>query len=169
MNAALKIRPGSLGALMNRAHLEYLLGDLDAAIADLDQALALNPDFAGAYLNRGIIKERQRDRIAALADLRHYRQLVPRDPNADYALLWIWVIRREQNEMAEADQELSSPDAGWNAAPGDWASQNRRFLLGQIDERYFCGCSLRGRRRHRSKSTRRSVVLCRHEAPSCGR
>ena len=44
------------------------MGELEGAIADLDQAIQLNPELADAYLNRGFVKQMKGDFEGAIAD-----------------------------------------------------------------------------------------------------
>ena len=47
----------------------YRNGDLDGAIAALDQAIQLNPNYAAAYIDRGIVFYRMRKLDRAFADI----------------------------------------------------------------------------------------------------
>jgi lipoprotein NlpI len=142
-NTALKINPDQVDALASRGQLKRSLGDWNGALVDLDQALALDPASPQPYLNRGAIKEMQGDFPAALANLRRFRGLAPADPNADYAGLWIWIIRSQQNQKADADRELAvSLSKNWNAKPGDWVTKVAQFLLGRIDETQFLAAAV---------------------------
>ena len=134
-NLALQDQPDYVEALYNRGLAHMVLDEPAAAIVDLNQAIAIEPDAATAYLSRAVRLLSQGNTEAALSDLQHFQQLAPHDPQADYAQLWIWIARNQQGKRADADQELSaSLSQKWNAALGDWASQNARFLLGQISE-----------------------------------
>ncbi len=139
-NQALKIEPNHLAALAGRGELRHCMGDWSGAIADLDRALALDPDSSQARISRGVLRQAKGDATGALTDLRRYRELAPKDPNADYAALWIWIIRAEQGQKADADQELSTAlNLNWNAQPGDLVSQDARILLGQTTEPDYLG------------------------------
>lgn len=54
--------------LNDRAVRLFKAGDVDRAIADLDEAIRLNPKMAAAYLNRGVIYAQKRDQARAMAD-----------------------------------------------------------------------------------------------------
>jgi tetratricopeptide (TPR) repeat protein len=53
----------------------YRNGDLDGAMADLDQAIQLNPKFAAAYIDRGIVLYRMQKFDRALADVARAKQI----------------------------------------------------------------------------------------------
>jgi tetratricopeptide (TPR) repeat protein len=55
--------------LLKRAEIYRDVGDLDAAIADADQAILENPGFAWAYYTRHSIHLERGDLQSALADL----------------------------------------------------------------------------------------------------
>jgi curved DNA-binding protein CbpA len=65
-------------------------GDLDKAIADLNQAVRLAPDDAQAYHERGNAWGRKGDTDRALADYERALQIEPRDPRIfhDRGLMW---------------------------------------------------------------------------------
>jgi tetratricopeptide (TPR) repeat protein len=65
-------------------------GDLNKAIADLDQAVRLAPDDAQAYHDRGNAWGRKGDTDRALADFERALQIEPHDPGIfrDRALMW---------------------------------------------------------------------------------
>src|SRR5215468_5820903 len=65
-------------------------GDLDKAIADLDQAVRLAPDDAQAYHDRGNAWVRKGDTDRALADFERALQIEPQDPGIfrDRGLMW---------------------------------------------------------------------------------
>jgi len=137
-NQAIKLQPARSEALVGRGELKRCMGDWIGAVTDLDQALKLDPDSSQARLSRGVLRQAKGDPAGALTDLRHYREVAPKDPNADYAALWIWIIHADQGLKASADQELSAAlNLNWNGRPGDLVSQHARFLLGQIDEEQY--------------------------------
>jgi lipoprotein NlpI len=132
---ALQDKPDYVEALFNRGLARMILDDPAGSMADLNQAIALEPDASPAYFGRAVLLLSQGDATDALSDLQQYGQRVPHDPQADYAQLWIWIIRNQQGQKAQADQELSAAlSQKWNAAPDAWASQNARILLGRISE-----------------------------------
>lgn len=53
----------------------YRNGDLDGAIAALDQAIALNPNYAAAYIDRGIVFYRMRKLDRAFADIEKAKRI----------------------------------------------------------------------------------------------
>src|SRR3990172_3592624 len=60
-------RPMSSRSYFDRGVANYQQGNLDQAIADLDQAIALQPDDADAYNNRGIAYADKGDYDRAIA------------------------------------------------------------------------------------------------------
>lgn len=62
-------------ALRARGIAAYRSGDLDGAMADLDQAIQLNPKFAAAYIDRGIVLYRMQKFDRALADVARAKQI----------------------------------------------------------------------------------------------
>lgn len=57
------------GFYVNRGFAKSRLGDLQAALADYNEAIRLDPKLARAYANRGAVYYRLRDYKRALADL----------------------------------------------------------------------------------------------------
>jgi tetratricopeptide (TPR) repeat protein len=66
---ARSLYPSHVGFLLKRAEVYRDLGELDAAIADADQAILEDPDFAWAYYARHSIHLARGDPRSALADL----------------------------------------------------------------------------------------------------
>ena len=134
----LKLQPDNSTVLAGRGEVRRCLGDWTGAMADFDHALALAPDSSLALLSRGVLRQARGDATGALSDLRRFRQVAPDVANADYALLWIWVIRCQQDQKSSADRELSDAlKMNWNAQPGDLVSLDARFLLGETDEDHY--------------------------------
>lgn len=52
----------------NRGYAKFKLGDLPAALSDVNQSIALSPDNSYAYRNRALIKSAQNDLAAACQD-----------------------------------------------------------------------------------------------------
>jgi len=71
--------PGSEAAPSEASHARgiaaYRNGDLDGAIAALDQAIALNPNYAAAYIDRGIVFYRMRKLDRAFADIEKAKRI----------------------------------------------------------------------------------------------
>ena len=110
-------------------------GDLDDAIADSTKSLELQPKDPLSYCNRGLALLGKGDLSGALSDLRNFVQLAPRDGEADYARLYIWLIVTRQNPKAHADQELSDSILNdWNSTPEDLSTKIARYLLGHFSE-----------------------------------
>ena len=66
-----------LDARAYREHgiVAYRNGDLDAAIADFDQAIQLDPKFSAAYIDRGIVFYRLRKFDRAFADIARAKRI----------------------------------------------------------------------------------------------
>lgn len=60
----------------NRGYCYYMLGQLDAALADLDLCISMDPDYAWAYYTRGQIKTDLEDYEAAKADFDKANELL---------------------------------------------------------------------------------------------
>jgi curved DNA-binding protein CbpA len=73
------VTPGSEAAPSEasraRGIAAYRNGDLDGAIAALDQAIALNPNYAAAYIDRGIVFYRMRKLDRAFADIEKAKRI----------------------------------------------------------------------------------------------
>lgn len=67
--------------LRARGITAYRNGDLDGAMADLDQAIQLNPKFAAAYIDRGIVLYRMQKFDRALADVARAKQIEGKRPD----------------------------------------------------------------------------------------
>jgi tetratricopeptide (TPR) repeat protein len=80
-SAAVAAAAGTIGdadaseVLRARGITAYRNGDLDGAMADLDQAIQLNPKFAAAYIDRGIVLYRMQKFDRALADVARAKQI----------------------------------------------------------------------------------------------
>ena len=67
--------------LRARGITAYHNGDLDGAMADLDQAIQLYPKFAAAYIDRGIVLYRMQKFDRALADVARAKQIETKHPD----------------------------------------------------------------------------------------
>lgn len=63
------VDPFTANAYSNRGLARYQKGDLEGAIADLDQAIRIRPTLAVAYLNRAAVQRANGDPAAAMKDL----------------------------------------------------------------------------------------------------
>ncbi|HEU4712020.1 MAG TPA: tetratricopeptide repeat protein [Pyrinomonadaceae bacterium] len=63
------VDPFTANAYSNRGLARYRTGDLEGAIADLDQAIRIRPTLAIAYLNRAAVKRAVGESDAAMKDL----------------------------------------------------------------------------------------------------
>jgi tetratricopeptide (TPR) repeat protein len=67
--------PDTSEALRAKGIVAYRNGDLDGAVAELDQAIQLNPKFKAAYIDRGIILYRMRRFDRAFADIERAKRI----------------------------------------------------------------------------------------------
>jgi lipoprotein NlpI len=134
-NEALAINPKMAIAYYNRGLLREQKGDLNGAIADSTQAIALDPKDAQAYCNRGLARLGQNDLDEALSDLKTFCQMAPRNSDADYARLYIWLISKMENPHSKADDDLAtSLRNDWNSTPEDLESKIAAYVLGHLSE-----------------------------------
>ena len=75
---AIKIEPNAPRFYYARARAEEMLGQDQAALADLDATIHLSPRFSGAYNSRAAIKQRTGDLDGSLADFTLAIALYPR-------------------------------------------------------------------------------------------
>ncbi len=78
--SGLSVEADASEALRARGITAYRNGDLDGAMADLDQAIQLNPKFAAAYIDRGIVLYRMQKFDRALADVARAKQIEGKHP-----------------------------------------------------------------------------------------
>ena len=137
-NMTVQIDPKNALAYFNRGLIRMQRDDIDGAIVDSSRALELDPRLIQAYYNRGLGRMAQGAMDAALNDMKTFCQLAPQasqDTYADYARLYIWLIRTQQNQMAEANHELDKAmNSGWNGAADAMVTKIGEYLLGQISE-----------------------------------
>jgi lipoprotein NlpI len=126
-------------------HIRLNQGRFSEAIELYASALRGDPFDPEAYFSGGIAREAVGDSEGALSDFRRCLTIVPRDRHTDYVHLWIWLIRVQQNQKAEADRELASClSRQWDATPDAWVTKNADFLLGRIgEEEYLAGAASR--------------------------
>ena len=67
-NRTIQANSGAVDAYINRAYLNYLIGNIQAAIEDYDTLIRLNPKNEEFYLNRGYLKHISNKREEALKD-----------------------------------------------------------------------------------------------------
>lgn len=81
----------------------YRNGDLDGAIAALDQAIALNPNYAAAYIDRGIVFYRMRKLDRAFADIEKAKRIDRAGHNRSEAD----ALRKPRSPQAGAESSVS--------------------------------------------------------------
>jgi tetratricopeptide (TPR) repeat protein len=77
--AALALRPDNPGVLLNRAGALGDVGELEAALADLQRAITVSPLYAAAHNNLGNVFRRQKKLDEAVAAIRKAIELDPKD------------------------------------------------------------------------------------------
>jgi len=92
----------------NRGLLLARLGDIEAALADHDQALALAPELAGLYINRANAHVRARDYRAAFADLDRAIELAGDSLPAAYYNRALLFQRLGDRQAARTDAERAA-------------------------------------------------------------
>ena len=89
---------------------KYERGDIQGALADLNQAIALNPKFAEAYYNRGLLKdEHLNDLRGAMADYNQAIALTPNDADVyiNRGLLKAQKLNHVRGAMADYDRAIA--------------------------------------------------------------
>ncbi|MBI4612828.1 MAG: tetratricopeptide repeat protein [Planctomycetes bacterium] len=116
---AIALRPRHALALRTRAICRRELGEMDAAIADLDLTISLEPRFAAAYNSRGYVRREKGDLDAAIAD---FGEAIRLDPGYAYPYANRGTVWRQKKEWDAAIEDFSravrlAPDyaaALWN-------------------------------------------------------
>jgi tetratricopeptide (TPR) repeat protein len=83
-DAALGFKPHFTAALVQRAKLRKVRGDLGGALADYSEAIRLQPKMAAAWSDRGYVRLLQRDFTSALKDEAEAIRLDPKLARAWY-------------------------------------------------------------------------------------
>ncbi len=121
--------PGDATAYVNRGAAYLRLkrpGDLERALADLDQAVALAPERVEAYFNRGLARIRRGDAAGWQADLKKAIALEPDHAGAYAALCWGYALDR-QPETA-----LPYCDRGVELAPAGPGRDSRGIVYAEL-------------------------------------
>jgi len=134
-NRALAIDPKIGTAYYGRGLIKEQLNDLDGAISDSSRALDMDPKQAQAYYNRGFAKLVKGGLDGAKADLLQFCKLASKDPYADHARLYLWLITMAQNPTGTANIDLSDAlQNNWSLGPNDLVTKIAQFLLGTETE-----------------------------------
>jgi len=83
LDAALEVRPDYAEGYVRRAAVHYALGEIDAAVIDLESAVTAEPRHFGAYLLLGRIFEETGTLAGALEAYRRAKALNPHVPEID--------------------------------------------------------------------------------------
>jgi curved DNA-binding protein CbpA len=81
----------------------YHNGDLDGALAELDQAIQLNPNYKAAYIDRGIVLYRMRKLDRAFADIAKAKRI----DRAGHAKPESVVVRKMRSPQGGGDAGMS--------------------------------------------------------------
>ncbi len=81
----------------------YRNGDLDGALAELDQAIQLNPNYKAAYIDRGIVLYRMRKLDRAFADIAKAKRI----DRAGHSRPESVVVRKPRSPQGGGDAGMS--------------------------------------------------------------
>lgn len=95
----IETNPKSEDAYINRAYINYILGNIQAAIEDYDVLISINPKNEEFFLNRGYLKHISNQREAALRD---YDEALKIKPNYAFAHNNRGVVLSELGRSAES-------------------------------------------------------------------
>jgi len=134
-NRALTLDPKLGNAYYARGLIKEQLNDLDGAIADSSRSLDIDPKRAQAFYNRGFAKLVKGNLEGAKSDLQKFCELASKDPYADHARLYLWLIQMAQSPTNTANQDLSDAlQNNWSLAPDDLVTKIAQFLLDRETE-----------------------------------
>jgi tetratricopeptide (TPR) repeat protein len=134
-NHALQLDPKNAVAFFDRGMIRLQKDDIDGSIVDSTRAMELDPSVIRSYYDRGLARLAKGSMDSALSDMTTFCQIMPQDAYTDYARLYIWLIKSQQGQMAEANQDLAKAmNSGWNGAADSMVTRIGEFLLGQISE-----------------------------------
>jgi Tfp pilus assembly protein PilF len=118
-DAALKIHPEYIDALLNRAWVRFGIKETGSALADFDTALKLQPRHFQGRLKRAIARMQQGDRAGAAEDLAVAMEVDPRNPD-------VWYVRGQtRDEGGDVDGAISDYIQALNLG-GVWWDQRKR-------------------------------------------
>jgi tetratricopeptide (TPR) repeat protein len=133
IEAALKLDPGNVQALSDRAREEALLGQADKAAADLAEVVAKNPDEAGPRRVRALAYARAGKAELAAADYDWLRAHAEETGAA-----WNAICSEEARWGLSPDKAVADCDKGVSLAPRNAAGLDSRALLllrlGKLDD-----------------------------------
>lgn len=98
-NQILSTNPNNEDALINRAYICYILGNVQSAIEDYNKLILLNPQNEDFYLNRGFLYHISDNRDLALKD---YQTALKLKPNYDFVYNNLGVVLSEMGKPQES-------------------------------------------------------------------
>jgi curved DNA-binding protein CbpA len=126
LDPALRSDAAPFEALRAKGIAAYRKGDLDGAIAALDEAILLNPSYTAAYIDRGIVFYRMRKLDRALADIEKAKRI----DRAGHSRPDTDSIRRPRLSQGGADSGLSQ--LSQQRMPGKQAARTDGVGLARI-------------------------------------
>jgi tetratricopeptide (TPR) repeat protein len=118
--AALALRPDNPGVLLNRANVLRRVGELEAAVADLQRAIAVAPRYAAAHCNLGIFLGEQKKLGEAVAASRKAVDLAPGDAMNWQYLGWALCRAGDWTASLKALERSCQLQPGGTGDEGQW-------------------------------------------------
>ena len=122
--------PNLYWAYFNRGNAKFSFGQIEAAIADYDEAIGLSPGEAAAYHNRGNAKSRLGQIVAAIADYDEAISLKPGEAAAYHNR------GNAKSRLGQIVAAIADFDKAISLKPGEAAAYhnrgNAKSRLGQI-------------------------------------
>jgi len=136
---AIRLKPDSVNAYIDRGHAYDLKGDYDRVIADFNEVIRLDPNQAMAYIDRGNAYNRKGDYDKAIGDYSEAMRL-----NLDYAYICeekraLAYSQKGDYEKAIADYKIGGQQRGAPAVHGRLQRARRVLfdLLSRPDEEEY--------------------------------
>ncbi len=135
-NQTVKYHPGSW-AYFARGAARYGTGDLQGAMADLNEAIRLNPEYieSAAYSFRGALRAQQKDLKGALADYNEAVRLDPENAETIKVRGLIFVLQQDyKGAIADFNEAIRlKPKDAEVIKYRDWTTRLLQFKPGDIE------------------------------------